>query len=70
VGLQHKNFQRLAQMRWHPQFKELVAPAVAPEIHCVIGWIDPSAISMTPARRNLAQLKPRAHFGEPGFNIF
>src|SRR2546423_1607157 len=69
LALHDREAQRLTQMRWHTKFEEL-AVMIMLDVHGVIAWINPGAISPAPARWDFADLQASADLGEPGFNMF
>jgi len=69
LALEDRGLNRLAQVSRHAEFEER-AVAIAPDVHGVVHWINPLAVSHLPARSDFAHLQARAHRGEAGFNVF
>ena len=67
-GLHDGNIERFAQVCRHTEFEELTV-AITPDVHGEICRRNPSAIALTPARRDFAHFDARAHRGELGLNV-
>ena len=67
--LEDRGLNCLAQVRRHAEFEDLPV-AIAPDVHGVVHWVNPRAVSHLPARSDFTHLQARAHRGELALNVF